>query len=310
LKHVVSISIGSSKRNHRAEVEILGESFVIERIGTDGDLERAIALIKELDGRVDAFGMGGIDLYVYGGSRRYTFRDAMRMAKAAVKTPIVDGSGLKNSLERWVVGYLDKETDIQLHGKRVLMVVGVDRFGMAEAFYQLGCDMIMGDFFFALGVPIKLREPWQLAVVAFILLPVLTRLPFRFLYPTGDRQDLNTPRYGGLFAWADVIAGDFHYIRRYMPERLDGKVIITNTVTDANVDEIGGRGAACLITTTPDFGGRSFGTNVIEAVLVAASGRRPQDLKPEDYLTLIDRLGFRPRVVRFASRVPAGVGQR
>ncbi|KUJ90606.1 MAG: hypothetical protein XD37_1142, partial [Thermoanaerobacter thermocopriae] len=36
MKKVVSISIGSSTRNKTAEVEILGEKFVIERIGTDG----------------------------------------------------------------------------------------------------------------------------------------------------------------------------------------------------------------------------------------------------------------------------------
>lgn len=307
MKHVVSVSIGSSKRNHRVDTEILGERFIVERIGTDGDLEKAIELIRTLDGKVDAFGMGGIDLYVYGGSRRYAFRDAMRMARAAQKTPIVDGSGLKNSLERWVVDYLDKEADLGLRDKRVLMVVAVDRFGMAEAFTKLGCQTTFGDFPFALGVPIRLHSITQLAIAAFVLLPVLTRMPFRLLYPIGDKQEANTPRHSGLFAWADVIAGDFHYIRRYMPSRLDGKVIITNTVTDADVDEIRRRGAACLVTTTPNFGGRSFGTNVVEAVLVAASGKRPEEITADDYLRLIEELGFRPRIERFLERVPVGV---
>jgi len=46
VKHVVSISIGSSKRDHRAEIEILGEEFLIERIGTDGDMDAAVAMIR------------------------------------------------------------------------------------------------------------------------------------------------------------------------------------------------------------------------------------------------------------------------
>src|SRR5690606_16160319 len=64
MKRVVSVSIGSSERDHVAEVELLGQRVRVERIGTDGDVERAIRLIAELDGQVDAFGMGGIDLYV------------------------------------------------------------------------------------------------------------------------------------------------------------------------------------------------------------------------------------------------------
>jgi hypothetical protein len=62
LKRIVSVSLGSSKRNHAFETEFKGEKFSIERIGTDGDWDAAIALIKELDGKVAAFGMGGIDL--------------------------------------------------------------------------------------------------------------------------------------------------------------------------------------------------------------------------------------------------------
>jgi len=35
MKRVVSVSLGSSKRNHSVITEILGETFLIERIGTD-----------------------------------------------------------------------------------------------------------------------------------------------------------------------------------------------------------------------------------------------------------------------------------
>ena len=63
MKRIVSVSIGSSKRDSKAVVRVLGEEFSLERMGTDGDIQKAIATIKELDGKVAAFGMGGIDLY-------------------------------------------------------------------------------------------------------------------------------------------------------------------------------------------------------------------------------------------------------
>jgi hypothetical protein len=292
----VSVSIGSSSRNHRYEAELLGEKILIERIGTDGDIDKAIAMMQELDGKVDAFGMGGIDIWLFSGTRRYAFRDAKRILSAVRQTPILDGSGLKNSLEAWVINYLDSEGGVPLKGKRVMMTASVDRNSMAKALNALGCQMLYGDLGFGIGIPVRIQSPKVMEIVAGMLLPVFVQLPFKWLYPTGEKQLVSTPRYGNWFAWADVIAGDFLFIWRYMPERLDGKVIITNTVTPENVAELKRRGVHCLVTTTPNLGGRSFGTNVIEAVLVAVSGKRPEELHGDDYLRLIKDVGFAPRI--------------
>jgi len=59
MKRAVSISLGSSKRDKAVEVELLGQKVSIERIGTNGDMEKAAHLYKEMDGKVDAFGVGG-----------------------------------------------------------------------------------------------------------------------------------------------------------------------------------------------------------------------------------------------------------
>jgi hypothetical protein len=60
------------------------------------------------------------------------------------------------------------------------------------------------------------------------------------------------------------------------------------------------RGVSVLVTTTPELDGRSFGTNVMEGVLVALAGKRPEEMQPEDYLHLLRRLGWSPRVARLA----------
>jgi hypothetical protein len=118
------------------------------------------------------------------------------------------------------------------------------------------------------------------------------------LYPTGQREDhIEDPRkFAKYYREADVIAGDFLYIRRFMPEDLSGKIIITNTVTKENIEELRSKGAEALVTTTPNHGGRSFGTNVIQAVIVAALGKKPSQISGEDYAGMIKKLGFAPRV--------------
>jgi hypothetical protein len=294
-KRVVSVSIGSSKRNSRVEVRLAGleESFVLERIGTDGSWEKAIELVRELDGKVDAFGLGGADLYVYAGSRRYAFRDAERLAQAAVQTPMLDGSGLKHTLERNLVRQLDAQ--IGWKDKKVLVPSAVDRFGLAEALEQTGARVLYGDLIFGLGLPIPLYRLSLLQKLAYLLLPIITKLPFKWLYPTGEKQEKQVQdwrqRY---FAWADVIAGDWHLMRRYMPDQMQGKVILTNTVTPEDIEFMRARGIARLITSTPQIEGRSFGTNVMEAFIVALAGKHPLD--ETDYLEYIEKLGLKPQI--------------
>ncbi len=300
MKRIVSVSLGSSRRNSAATVTVLGEEVTVERIGTDGSIERAIALIRELDGKVDAFGMGGIDLYVHAAGRRYAFRDARRIAAAAVRSPIVDGSGLKNTLERRAVHWVDQNV-MPLRGKRVLMTASVDRFGMAEALDELGADIVFGDLMFALGLSVPIRSFRTIHVLARVLLPIITQLPFTWLYPTGSKQESYQPKFAEYYQWADLIAGDWLYIRRHAPDRLEGKTILTNTVTPADIEWMKQVGVSTLVTTTPNLGGRSFGTNLMEGLIVAAAGTGPDEMSPADYEDWLDRIGFTPRVERFTA---------
>ncbi len=298
---VVSVSLGSSSRNHKAEVEILGRKVLVERIGVDGDYNRARAMIAELDGKVDAIGLGGTDLYLVAGNKRFVIEQSRRLAQAARVTPVVDGSGLKNTLEREAIRWLVDRDKLQLKGKKVLVVSAVDRFGMAEALAERDCQVIFGDMIFALGIPIPLRSLRTIQVLAVLLMPILRRLPISVLYPTGKDQETANPKYARFFAWADIVAGDFHYIRRYMPADMSGKIIITNTATADDVSLLRERGVDTLITTTPELQGRSFGTNVVEGILVALAGKAPEQMEPSDYLDLLQRIGWQPRVTRLAN---------
>jgi hypothetical protein len=299
VKRVVSVSLGSSSRDHRATVTLMGEEFDISRVGTDGKLDAAIAMVGELDGKVDAIGLGGIDVYLYAGRHRYALRDGLRLLEAAKTTPIVDGSGLKNTLEREAVRFMQDELGIDLHGKPVLMVSALDRFGMAQALVDAGADVLFGDFIFALDKDMPVRDLHEFERLAEKYLPDACKLPFQFFYPTGKKQDKPPePKYPQYYDQADIIAGDFHFMRQFMPDRLDGKIVLTNTVTERDVAELAARGVTTLITTTPEIAGRSFGTNVLEGALVALLGKRWEDVLPSDYERLLHELHLRPRVVR------------
>ncbi|MCL6471287.1 MAG: quinate 5-dehydrogenase [Firmicutes bacterium] len=299
MKTIVSASLGSSKRNHKVNISLLGEDFCIERIGTDGDLSRAMQLLKDLDGKVDAIGLGGIDLYLYADGKRYVIRDAQRLRKVVKKTPVVDGSGLKDSLERETIRFLAEVEGLPLSTKSVLMVSAVDRFGMAEALHGLGCKIIFGDLIFGLNIPIPIRTMDNFKMLAKIILPVVTKMPFKILYPTGSKQENNSSdKYARFYYESDIIAGDYLFIRKYMPKDMRGKWILTNTTTQQDVDDMKARGVELLITTTPVFNGRSFGTNVLEATLLALLDKKWEEVSSQDYLEILKKLDYKPRIER------------
>lgn len=302
MKSVVSVSLGSSSRDHRAEATLLGERFDISRVGTDGKLDVAIGMVHELDGKVDAIGLGGIDVYLYAGRHRYALRDGLRLLEAAKITPIVDGSGLKNTLEREAVRFMQDDLSMDLHGKHVLMVSALDRFGMAQALVDAGADVLFGDFIFALDKDMPVRGLHEFEALAEKYLPDACKLPFQFFYPTGKKQEKPPePKYPRYYEEAEIIAGDFHFMRQFMPERLDGKIVLTNTVTERDVNDLAARGVKMLVTTTPELAGRSFGTNVLEAALLALLGKKWSDVVPADYEGLLRELALRPRVVELGS---------
>ena len=296
-RHVVSVSIGDSERDHCVETEFLGIPFKVERIGTDGDIGKAIEIIKELDGKVDALGLGGTDLYVYVGSRRYTLRSSLPLVRAATKTPFFDGSTLKLSIEKEMIHQLAEEGVHLNKQSRVLLVSSVDRFGMAESFSACGCETIYGDFMFTLNLNIPVRTIGGLKILAGIIAPIATQLPIEMLYPTGDKQKQRTPKWVKYYQWATIVAGDFHMLHKYMPDDMKGKTIITNTTTARDVEELKSLGAATLITTTPELGGRSFGTNVMEGVYAVILGKtRENPPSVEDFRGLLKKMNLKPRV--------------
>jgi len=276
---------------------MLGEDIIIERIGTDGDKDKAIQLIKELDGKVDAFGLGGIDIYLKCKDKRYVIKDSIPLKEAATKTPILDGSFLKDTLERRIIRFINSENIVSLRGKKVLLTCALDRYGMAAAFEEHGCHVVYGDIIFALGIPLKINSYNTLYNIARVFAPILLRLPFHMLYPTGKDQDsMPNNKFNSFFKEVDIIAGDYLYIKKYMPEDMRGKIIITNTITSSDIVDLKKRGVELLITTTPELNGRSFGTNVMEAAIVALSGKRPEEMGSEGFDQMLDQLEFRPRI--------------
>ena len=150
---------------------------------------------------------------------------------------------------------------------------------------------------FALGIPIAIRKLSTVRLMAAVLLPIITNLPFTWFYALGSEQDKPPqPKWGKYYQQAQVLGGDFIQIRQYMPDDLTGKIIVTNTTTSKNVEELRKRNLHILVTVTPRLEGRSFGTNVMEATLLALMDKSQSEVTDADFLDLIERIPLEPNI--------------
>ncbi len=294
MKKAVSVSLGSPKRDKKVQVELNGVQIEVERCGTGGDPQAARRLFSELDGKVDALSVGGVDLYVHLDGRDYPIRAARKLIKDVHSTPVVDGRMLKYALE----GPLFERAAPLLgdripHFKRAFIPFGTDRIGLIGAVSAVADEVLIGDLMFMFGVPYPVHGLAQFKRLARLLLPLAGYLPIALLFPPGAKDEAVHPKYEDIWRSADLIAGDMHYIRKYSPEDLTGKFVITNTTTPQNIDLLRQRGVCQVLTSTPIYDGRSFGVNMMEGVLTAYAGLgRPLSIR--ELSALIDELDLRP----------------
>ncbi|MDP1715489.1 MAG: hypothetical protein Q8L41_12165 [Anaerolineales bacterium] len=301
MKKILSISIGSSSRDHNTRHVFLGQEFEITRQGTNGDVNKATQLYREMDGKVDAFGVGGAGFYLQVADRRYYFREPKKFRNAIKISKVGDGSRVKGLLEKRAFmaleKYLNEKEGRSLKGMTALQTTVMERYGMGKAMVEAGLNVTFGDFMFALGLPFPMKTLGQARLLAAVFLPIISLMPFAWLYPLGSEQDKPPqPKWKKYYERSQIIAGDFLQIRQHMPDDLTGKIIVTNTTTSKNVEELKKRNLHILVTVTPRLEGRSFGTNVMEATLLALMDKPESDVTEADFLDLIERIPLEPNI--------------
>ena len=295
-KEIVSISLGPSRRDYEFSTQMFGEEVRVRRYGADGDTGRARELVARFDGQVDAIGLGAMNVYFRIGPRTYIHEQIRQVARAARTTPVVDGVHLKNTLERWAIGRIAQERRGIFAHKRVFVVSGIDRYAMAQVLSSYTPQILFGDPIFHLDMPFALKSVGQLERYAGLVMPALCRAPYSQLSPAGMEQDSRTPRGSKYFDQAHIIAGDYAYIRHFAPDNLRGKMVITNSLSADDVQDLKERGVESLITITPPFSDEHpfVGTNVIEAIFASFIDRPRAEITADDYLNLVARSELEP----------------
>ncbi len=309
MKRILAIDLGAD--NQTESVPFLGQTIEIKRIGCGGDPARARELIAAHDGQVDAIALDGLPAQLRLGGAARPHAVGAELAAAAT-TPVVDGSGIRDGLERWAVILADRAQPGIFAEKRILIVPGLNHGGLAQALARRGSQLRYADplVYFALPDLPGVGARGTLEQAAAPTLEQLQGFPFRRLHPQPGQPKV--ARAAGAFDTADVLAGDIGAIRRYAPPKLDHKTIVVESATEEDVADLRQRGAGIVVSLMPALGPRGglgrWPAAVVEAVLVSLRATPTLALDENTYLDLIADIDWTPHV-RYLRADEAGLNK-
>lgn len=298
MKQVLVIHLDETDGEQK--VTFLGQTVSLQLRGCHGDGERAAALIREYDGKVDAIALDGLPAELQLGNARRPHAVGAALPAQATTTPVVDGSGIRAGLERWAVILADRAEPGIFAEKRILMAPGLNHQGLAQALERHSATLRYADPFIYFDLPDipGVGGKSTLEQAAPMTLARLENAPFRRLRPLAGEPHRARP--ADPFEWADVIAGDIGAIRRYAPATLKHKTVVVESASPLDLEDLRKRGVSIVATMMPsldpsDTLGR-WTAAVIEGVLVALRTQPDAPLTEDTYLDLMADIHWAPAV--------------
>ncbi len=296
MKNVISISLGSSKQDFEFTTRFMGRRISVRRLGTNGSTEKAEKLLKHWEKHADAIGLGLVSDRYSVGSLRFVDKESERLKALVTEVPVTAGSRLGEIFQEWAVRHTQIELGGYFNNAIVLFFSGMTQYKLAMSMSEYTENLQFADPLLQLGVP-----------------KLLTSLDALSLYTTGAHYvsdwmppGLATP--GLLKDWtrfvlrkalqeASVVVAPVHELDDFGLEELAGKTIITSTVNDERIAQFRDKGVNMVIDGSPFMFDHVLGPNLLDAMIVAATGKSPDEILEDDYLGIITELQMKPRII-------------
>ncbi len=296
MKRVVGVSLGSRTQDFEFEARFLGKRFHVRRIGANHSVARAEKLLRHWENEADAIGIGvEKDAYTVG-SQRFVDKDSARLTAAVTRVPVTTGGRLGDILQEWALRHVQGKLGDYFNNARVLFFSGVSNYKLAQAMAEYTPNLEFADALLQLGLPKMLGSLDALELYASGAHYVTDRVPDLV---TDNAVAKEWQRFVLRRAMQDatVLVAPVHELDAFGPEELSGKTILTSTVSDARLAGLKRKGVNLVIDGAPALFGQVLGPSLLDAMIIAARGKEPDELLEDDYLEIITGLGMEPRMV-------------
>jgi predicted amino acid dehydrogenase len=294
---IVQVSLTGSDRDYDEHVTFLEHDFRIVRMGTNGDVAAAEALVRKWADQAAAIAVTGIREARAAGLYDGELEAIERVRRATTAVPVTNGHALRDVLQEWAIRHVQNEMPGFFNNARTLVLGGVNHDRTTRILREFTPNLEFADPLLRLDLPARLDSNPVLGLAANIGLWPIRRLP-------GQLQMLiKTPGHRVSNAMArsaarncDIVVATYDELTGFGLEDLAGKTIVTSAISEDRLMELASRGVDMVLDTTPQPFHVTVVTAVLEAMMLATvSSSGP--LTNDDLLDMIVSAGLEPRLL-------------
>jgi predicted amino acid dehydrogenase len=310
MKKIISISLGKSEQDYEITAKFLGQDFFIKRMGTDGDANEMVELLYDWEQQADAIGLAGIKFPSELGFKPKVEKRDIRIKElsAELKIPITTGAAFRHVAQEWVARYVQETQKNFFTNARVLVLSGMNDYSIASVISGYTDNMQFADPIYDHGIPKFINSLKDMELYAKGIHDVLSLSPAKVIstsLPLVSEWNKYILRKAMQKATVIVVPyeGFYNYLGKCTLEELGGKIILTSTAYDDRVDFLKKRGVDVIVDATPQILDRMVQVDVLEAMVIAALGKKEAKLNNDDLLEVISEQGIHPRIIYPSGKV-------
>jgi len=294
---IVQVSLTGPDRDFDEHVTFLDHEFRIIRLGTNGDVAAAEALVRKWDQDADAIAVTGVREARAAGLYDGELKAIEQIKRAATLVPVTDGHGLHDVLQEWSIRHVQNEMPGFFNNARTVVLGGLNHDRTTRILREFTPNLQFADPLLQLDLPARLDSNPLLGLVANVGLWPVRQLP-------GQVQSLiKAPgsRISSVLAHSaarecDIVVATYDELTGFGLEDLAGKTVISSAISDDRLADLASRGVDMVLDATPQPFQMTVVTAVLEAMMLATvSGSGP--LTNDDLLDMIVSAGLEPRLL-------------
>lgn len=297
MKTVISISLGASSQDFEFSTTFLGQRLKVRRLGSDGSTAKALKLLKIWQPKAQAIGLGLLKDSYSLGARRFIARDGLRLRQAVSSVPLTTGARLGEIYLEWAVRQTQADLGRCFDNARVLFFSGMAQHKLAQTMAEYSANLQFADPLLQLGVPKLLTSLLALQLYSSGAHYVLGWSPPHLVPAALLRQWAQFVLRKAMLK-ATVIVAPAHELDGFGIEELAGKTVITSNVNEQRIAQFRDKGVHLVVDSSPVLQGHVMGPELLDAMILAATGKAADDIGDDDYLEIIAGLGLQPRTLR------------
>ena len=295
---IVNVSLASSDRDYDELATFLERDFRIVRLGTNGDVAAAEALVREWADTAAAIAVTGIREARAAGLYDGELEAIGQVMRATDAIPVADGHALRDVLQEWAIRHVQVEMPGFFNNARTVVLGGLNHARTTRILREYTQNLEFADPLLRFDVPGKVDANPLMGLAADVGL-----WPIRHL-PAVVKSQIKAPGQGLSHALArraardcDVVVATYDELIGFGLEDLAGKTLVTSSISDERLAELAGRGVDMVLDATPQPFDFTVSTAVLEALMLAIASDAPGGLTNDDLLDMIVSADLEPRLL-------------